>query len=126
MGMEMGMEKGSEREGDWRIGGLTEDNCGHSPKRGGVDRVYWRFDPQDGFTDKALRGLIEEKDNLGGGNGATTIWLKSIPKKICIFLWRAKLGRLPSRSVLDKMRVDLDSTICPRCEREMETIEHAL
>ena len=37
-----------------------------------------------------------------------------------------KPGRLPTRVVLDKIGVDVDSVLCPRCGRELETVDHAL
>ena len=37
-----------------------------------------------------------------------------------------KPGRLPTRVVLDKIGVDVDSLLCPRCGRELETVDHAL
>lgn len=43
-----------------------------------------------------------------------------------ILAWRVRLGRIPCRAVLDKMGLDLDSTLCPRCLKEVETVNHAL
>ena len=61
-----------------------------------------------------------------GNDTTVTVWSNSVPKKVCIFFWRAKLGKLPSRSVLDKIGVDLDSSLCLRCGEGVETVEHAL
>ena len=60
----------------------------------------------------------------GEGGIEATLWLKSIPSKISIFLWREKLARLPTRSVLDKVGVDLDSVLCPRCTNEV--VDHVI
>ena len=89
----------------------------------------WKGDLIGGFSVKALRHLIEEKSSerrVEGDRGEPMSWLKSIPKKINIFNRREKLGRLPSRLVLDKIGIDLDSILCPRCDREVESIDHAL
>ena len=70
--------------------------------------------------------VIEESRIRRDGNEGQTTWLNVVPKKVCIFVWRARLGRLSVRSELDKRGIDLDSIICPRCESEEETIDHAL
>lgn len=49
-----------------------------------------------------------------------------VPKKVCIFIWRARQSILPTRIVLEKMGLDLDSTLCPRCGEEPESTDHAL
>lgn len=100
--------------------------AGQAPKGDVKDRASWGLDPQGGYTVKSLRDILEENRTLVDSNAVVTKWLMSIPKKICIFVWRAKLGRIPSRSVLDKMGIDLDSLLCPRCGKEVESIDHAL
>ena len=52
--------------------------------------------------------------------------VKSGAKKVRIFAWRAKLGRIPTRTVLDRMRMDLESVLYLRCGNEVETVHHAL
>ncbi|XP_071729184.1 uncharacterized protein [Rutidosis leptorrhynchoides] len=46
--------------------------------------------------------------------------------KIAIFIWRAKLGTLPTRTELDKRGIDLDSTLCPLCQTHEESAAHIL
>ena len=41
-------------------------------------------------------------------------------------IWRVRLGRLPVRDTLDKMGIDLHSVLCPRCAKEVESLNHAL
>lgn len=59
-------------------------------------------------------------------NLGSTKWSRIIPKNICIFIWRARIGRIPCRMVLDRMGLDLDSELCPRCGETTETVDHAL
>ena len=54
------------------------------------------------------------------------MWENAITKKMNIFAWRARLGRLPTRVELDKRGIDLDSILCARCGNEVESIDHAL
>ncbi|KAJ9542299.1 hypothetical protein OSB04_028805 [Centaurea solstitialis] len=94
---------------------------------GEKDRVVWFLDPHEGFSVKKLRRCFEEARTSGSENSVIeTEWPKSVPKKINILVWRLKLGRIPTRSVLDKLGIDLDSCLCPRCGKEIETIEHAV
>ena len=94
-----------------------------------MDKLVWRLDHQGVFSVNSLRNLIvgHRVRRKGDGSSVTPIkWIKSIPKKISIFIWRVMIDRLPSRSYLDKIGIDLDSSLCPRCESEMESVNHAL
>ena len=94
-----------------------------SPIEGKVDKPIWRLDDTKVFSVKKLRDILESQE---GHTGVCTKWLKIVPKKICIFMWRVRLGRIPCRDNLDRMGIDLNSTLCPRCGDEVETIDHAL
>ncbi|KAJ9564748.1 hypothetical protein OSB04_000714 [Centaurea solstitialis] len=99
---------------------------GVHPSRGRADRLVWRLDPLNGFSVKALRGLVEEARGRRSGVGDHTTWLNAVSKKVCIFAWRSKLRRIPARVELAKKGIDLDSTLCPRCSCEEESVDHAL
>ncbi|KAJ9566347.1 hypothetical protein OSB04_002313 [Centaurea solstitialis] len=93
----------------------------------------WRRPPlgreDSGFSVKVLRTVLDEKRSgmrEVGSRGDPTSWVKAIPSKINVFYWRANLARLPCRESLDKCGIDLDSTLCLRCNREVETVSHAL
>ncbi|XP_071712407.1 uncharacterized protein [Rutidosis leptorrhynchoides] len=43
-----------------------------------------------------------------------------------VFIWRARLGRIPVRFELDKRGIDLNSVRCPICDGDIETVEHIL
>ncbi|KAJ9562034.1 hypothetical protein OSB04_007194 [Centaurea solstitialis] len=93
------------------------------------DKCVWLLDPLGGFLVKALRTILGVKMSRmgeGGGRGEPTRWVKSIPSKVNVFFWKAKLERLPCRALLDKYGIDLDSTLCPRCNCEVESVQHAL
>ncbi|GJY27091.1 RNA-directed DNA polymerase, eukaryota [Tanacetum coccineum] len=55
-----------------------------------------------------------------------TRWVKCIPIKINIFIWRARLDRLPTRSNLANRGVVLDSLLCPICGSVPEDASHFL
>ncbi|XP_071739290.1 uncharacterized protein [Rutidosis leptorrhynchoides] len=49
-----------------------------------------------------------------------------VPKKIEIFMWRARKKRLPVRVELDKRGIDLDNVRCPVCNEDLESVDHTL
>ncbi|GJY47427.1 RNA-directed DNA polymerase, eukaryota [Tanacetum coccineum] len=55
-----------------------------------------------------------------------TRWVKAIPIKINIFMWRARRDCLPTRSNLIRKGVALESVSCPLCIADEETNSHIL
>nr|GFB61740.1 RNA-directed DNA polymerase, eukaryota [Tanacetum cinerariifolium] len=53
-----------------------------------------------------------------------TRWVKCIPKKINIFVWRVCRDCLPTRQNLIRRGVVLESDICPLCEDSVEEPQH--
>ncbi|XP_071712477.1 uncharacterized protein [Rutidosis leptorrhynchoides] len=49
-----------------------------------------------------------------------------VPKKVELFVWRARKGRLPTLPELDKRRIDLNSVRCPICDGDIESLDHSL
>nr|GEV92488.1 RNA-directed DNA polymerase, eukaryota, reverse transcriptase zinc-binding domain protein [Tanacetum cinerariifolium] len=80
------------------------------------DRWRWAFDVKGGFKVKTLMGLIEQNIIRMGGDGQDTLWNKLVPKKVNVFVWRARKGRLPVREELNKRGIDLDSLLCALCK----------
>ncbi|GJZ60196.1 RNA-directed DNA polymerase, eukaryota [Tanacetum coccineum] len=56
----------------------------------------------------------------------STRWVKFVPIKINVFVWRARLDRLPTRVNLDRRGVTLDSVLCPVCGMATEDSSHVL
>ncbi|KAJ9560947.1 hypothetical protein OSB04_006107 [Centaurea solstitialis] len=107
------------------LNNLLRELEGVGPRVGERDMAVWRLVGVGDFSVRKLRELLEETRLTEGDNSLETEWLKAVPKKVNIFLWRFRLGRLPTRDVLGKMGVDLDTHLCPRCGEEVETINHA-
>ncbi|GJZ44932.1 RNA-directed DNA polymerase, eukaryota, reverse transcriptase zinc-binding domain protein, partial [Tanacetum coccineum] len=55
-----------------------------------------------------------------------TRWIKLIPIKINVFMWRARRGCLPTRYNLVQKGVILESTSCPVCFSDEEDVQHLL
>ncbi|GJS54318.1 reverse transcriptase domain, reverse transcriptase zinc-binding domain protein [Tanacetum coccineum] len=93
-----------------------------------VDRDMWRWvQVEDGvFKVKELTRLVEEKILHVESGGQETISNKLVPKKVNIFVWRARKGRLSVRVELDRRGINLDSVLCPSCNNVVESCAHSL
>ncbi|GJZ46363.1 RNA-directed DNA polymerase, eukaryota, reverse transcriptase zinc-binding domain protein [Tanacetum coccineum] len=75
-----------------------------------------------GYTVASTRSLIDSK--FLDTAAISTRWVRCIPIKVNIFIWRLSLNRLPSEVNLNRMGVDIGSILCPICEEDVETINH--
>ncbi|GJY60515.1 RNA-directed DNA polymerase, eukaryota [Tanacetum coccineum] len=88
-------------------------------------RDRWRCDlTGDGeFRVKEVRNFI---DDLFLPSFDATRWVKCVPIKINIFVWRARRDCLPTRVNLIRRGVSIEYSSCPICHTCDETIEHIL
>nr|GEY11911.1 RNA-directed DNA polymerase, eukaryota [Tanacetum cinerariifolium] len=88
------------------------------------DQMEFRDD--GGFQPERLEHRVQAlrfKLMLSADNVATR-WLRHLPIKINVFLWRLSINRLPSRVNLDRKGIDVDSLLCPICRLDVETVNH--
>ncbi|GKD33697.1 putative RNA-directed DNA polymerase, eukaryota, reverse transcriptase zinc-binding domain protein [Tanacetum coccineum] len=97
-----------------------------APVLGYVDSSRWFLASDEVFSVKHIRELIDEKILRAVTYVEETSWCKFVPRKVNVFIWRLKCGRIPVRSILDHIGIDLDSTLCPCCENAVETIDHIM
>ncbi|XP_071712659.1 uncharacterized protein [Rutidosis leptorrhynchoides] len=90
------------------------------------DGWEWTFDTQNGFTVKKLSQIIDGVIFGRENNNVESLRNRLVPKKIEVFIWRARRGRIPVRVELDKRGIDLHSLRCPVCDGDIETVEHIL
>ncbi|XP_071712229.1 uncharacterized protein [Rutidosis leptorrhynchoides] len=90
------------------------------------DRWLWTLSANGKFSSKVLSDLVRSKLIASRVTGLETLRNNFVPKKVGIFIWQALKGRLPVLSELDKRGIDLHSVLCPICEKEIETVQHAL
>ncbi|XP_071713432.1 uncharacterized protein [Rutidosis leptorrhynchoides] len=73
-----------------------------------------------------MSDAINSKILVPGPNRLETLKNNLIPKKVEVFVWRARKKRLAILTELDKRGVDLHSIRCPICDDDVETVDHTL
>ncbi|CAI9269491.1 unnamed protein product [Lactuca saligna] len=93
-------------------------------KQSGPGGETWRCNlTVDGsFTVNVLRKKLDLNSTL---NLDQFTWLREIPIKINCFIWRAKMGKIPSTLGLLSRGVDVEKKLCSHCE-VVECVDHAL
>ncbi|GJV17568.1 RNA-directed DNA polymerase, eukaryota, reverse transcriptase zinc-binding domain protein [Tanacetum coccineum] len=91
-----------------------------------MDKCRWQISEDGKFSVKDLRDLIDEKTLGSTGRQFVTPWCKSIPKKICVFIWRLYHGRFPVHTILNDIGIDLHTLLCPSCNDVVEPLDHCL
>nr|GEV20576.1 histone deacetylase 9 isoform X1 [Tanacetum cinerariifolium] len=82
----------------------------------------WRFVSQDG----SLWAHVIQDDLVLPSSPEPTRWVKSIPIKINIFMWRARRDCLSTRANLTRRGVIMESVNCPICGSHEEDVHHTL
>ncbi|GJV83357.1 RNA-directed DNA polymerase, eukaryota [Tanacetum coccineum] len=88
------------------------------------DRWYFSLSSSGEFSVKDTRLAID--DLVLPSHSEPTRWVKLIPIKINVFMWRARRGCLPTRYNLVQKGVILESTSCPVCFSDEEDVYHLL
>ena len=96
---------------------LERELLGWEPNRDRKDLWEWEFEKNKMFSVRKLRELMVERSG-GGLNGDETLWAAIVPKKVNVFMWRLRRGKLPTRVALNNMGIDLHSMLCPMCGEE--------
>ncbi|GKC81015.1 RNA-directed DNA polymerase, eukaryota, partial [Tanacetum coccineum] len=89
-----------------------------------IDRWFCDLNGDGVFRVRDVRISID--DLLLPSSGRPTRWVKFIPIKTNIFIWRARLDRIPTRCNLAIRGVALDSSLCPLCGLVPEDVAHVL
>ena len=91
---------------------------------GGRDRIAWIGNPRGIFDLKSAYSLTRETDTMCSIN-ARWIWKSETLPKIKTFLWRCVHNSIGVKTCLAKRGI-VGEERCPICQREPETILHAL
>ncbi|PWA65459.1 RNA-directed DNA polymerase, eukaryota [Artemisia annua] len=88
------------------------------------DKLWWDIDIQGMFSVGITRKYIDNQTLLG--SYIATRWCSSLPRKVNIFMWRARLDKLPTRYNLSSKGIEIASIMCPIRGVSMESLSHVL
>ncbi|GJU70384.1 RNA-directed DNA polymerase, eukaryota, reverse transcriptase zinc-binding domain protein [Tanacetum coccineum] len=74
------------------------------------------------FLVASVRKLIDE--HRLGGSSYKTRWIHMVPIKINILAWKVRYDFLPTRLNLSRRGIEIQSIICPSCNKEVESTNH--
>nr|GEU37786.1 RNA-directed DNA polymerase, eukaryota, reverse transcriptase zinc-binding domain protein [Tanacetum cinerariifolium] len=57
-------------------------------------------------------------------NDGETRWIRAVPIKVNILAWKVKLDDLPTRLNISKRGMDIESILCPLCDKNVESTSH--
>ncbi|KAI3497002.1 hypothetical protein L1887_39382 [Cichorium endivia] len=80
--------------------------------------------PEKLFHVAAVRCAIDSILSSGLSHGIH--WIKSAPLKVCCFIWRAQLGRIPTAASLHARGLSNSPLLCQMCNAEVESSNHLL
>ncbi|GKA24760.1 RNA-directed DNA polymerase, eukaryota [Tanacetum coccineum] len=86
------------------------------------DRCFWDLNGEGVFQVKDVRSVLDEtflpKENI------PTRWVKSIPIKVNVFVWKLVQDRIPTRLNLMSRNIFVPSVECPVCNNDSESSSH--
>nr|GEU29724.1 RNA-directed DNA polymerase, eukaryota [Tanacetum cinerariifolium] len=86
------------------------------------DRWYCDLTSDGIFRVKEFRNLIDDK--FLPSHHEATKWVKCVPIKVNVFMWRARRNGLPTRLNLVSRGVATESSSCPICNNHDEDLLH--
>ncbi|GKC82071.1 RNA-directed DNA polymerase, eukaryota, partial [Tanacetum coccineum] len=89
-----------------------------------ADRWVCDLTGDGNFRVKEVRNFLD--DLVLPSSTESTRWVKWVPIKTNIFIWKARRDCLPTRFNLSRKGVMLDSILCPLCDHAVETTQHVL
>nr|GEY03949.1 RNA-directed DNA polymerase, eukaryota, reverse transcriptase zinc-binding domain protein [Tanacetum cinerariifolium] len=86
------------------------------------DMWAWSLNGSGEFSVASIRRLLD--DIRLPDVSSQTRWIKAVPIKVNILAWKVRLNGLPSRVNISRRSIDINSILCPVCEREVESVSH--
>ena len=83
----------------------------------------WSLEPTGFFSVCSLRRLIDARNSPGLISGEI-LWLKTVPSKVNIMMWRLRQMRLASLCNLFFRGISIDSLCCFLCKNSPKSEEH--
>ncbi|XP_071739668.1 uncharacterized protein [Rutidosis leptorrhynchoides] len=88
------------------------------------DSWSWDLGADQAYSVACTRSYIDEV--LLPSVEPSTRWVKCIPRKINIHIWRLALGRLPTRLNLSRRCVEIQQIGCVLCSYNVESTDHVI
>nr|GEV87191.1 RNA-directed DNA polymerase, eukaryota, reverse transcriptase zinc-binding domain protein [Tanacetum cinerariifolium] len=86
------------------------------------DSCRWSLEGSGEFYVSSTRKFID--DHMLAMVSSKTRWIKEVPIKVNILAWKVKINGLPTRLNISKRGIDIDSILCPLCEKHVESSSH--
>ncbi|XP_071715143.1 uncharacterized protein [Rutidosis leptorrhynchoides] len=90
------------------------------------DSWWWSLNKKGVYETYCMSELLNSKILEAGTNRFETLRNNLVPKKVEVFIWRTRKRRLAVLTELDKRGIDLNSTRCPVCDDDVETVDDSL
>lgn len=91
------------------------------PNIGKTDKITWVLTGDEKFISKSCYNLSTHSDQPP--IDFSWIWELKCPRKMKFLLWKCRHNKLPTRSYLSYIGINIDPT-CPVCKQDTESIEH--
>ncbi|XP_071704376.1 uncharacterized protein [Rutidosis leptorrhynchoides] len=89
-----------------------------------VDRKVWSLSNEGVYTVRDIRALIDI--SILPGSHLVTRWVKQLPRKINVFIWRVAWNTLPTRLNFSARGMDIEDIGFPLCDYNVESLDHLL
>ncbi|GJZ55138.1 RNA-directed DNA polymerase, eukaryota [Tanacetum coccineum] len=89
-----------------------------------TDRWVWSGDGTGQFSVSSARQIIDRRTLIV--EDVQTRWLKEVPIKVNIFVWKMLLNKLPTRVNLSKRGLEVESLNCCICDNSPESLFHVM
>nr|GEU35202.1 RNA-directed DNA polymerase, eukaryota, reverse transcriptase zinc-binding domain protein [Tanacetum cinerariifolium] len=86
------------------------------------DRWNWSLLGSGEFSVASARKFIDDHRLIGSPH--KTRWVKVVPIKINVMAWKLRFDFLPTRLNLSRRDLELESILCPNCNKEVESTIH--
>ncbi|GKB25703.1 RNA-directed DNA polymerase, eukaryota, reverse transcriptase zinc-binding domain protein, partial [Tanacetum coccineum] len=86
------------------------------------DRWIWSSEGCMEFAVASIRKVLDDR-SLPVVSSKTR-WIHVVPIKVNIHAWKVRLDSLPTRLNISKRDMDIESILCPICNKEVESSSH--
>nr|GEX05301.1 hypothetical protein [Tanacetum cinerariifolium] len=86
------------------------------------DRWSWSLNGSGNFSVASVRKVID--DNTLPKSMSKTRWVKVVPIKVNVHAWKVQTDGLPTRFNLSRRGMEIESIVCPLCEKMVESTRH--